>query len=54
MFKPAITDPEQIKAILQKSLTATADGGSNTTSTTPANSRKDEEREEFIKDDRSR
>ena len=55
MFKPAITDPEQIKAILQKTLTAKADSNSSTNTTTAASSSSNKEQEwDSSKEDRPR
>jgi len=56
MFKPAVTDPEQIKAILQKTLTTstTADSGGSSNSGAAAISSKEQEREDNSADEKSR
>ncbi len=53
MFKPAVTDPEEIKAILQKTLTAKAEGNTGTATSSAAASKKEEE-EESSKDDKAK
>ncbi len=53
MFKPAVTDPEEIKAILQKTLTAKAEGNTGTATSSAAASKK-EEGEESSKDDKAK
>jgi len=53
MFKPAVTDPEEIKAILQKTLTAKAEGNTSTATSSSAASKK-EEGEESSKDDKAK
>jgi hypothetical protein len=53
MFKPAVTDPEEIKAILQKTLTAKAEGNTSTATSSAAASKK-EEGEESSKDDKAK
>jgi hypothetical protein len=55
MFKPAVTDPEQIKAMLQKTLTGTADNNSGTSTTNAATGGSISNKEdEYIKEDRYR
>ena len=53
MFKPAVTDPEEIKAILQKTLTAKAEGNTGTATSSAAASKK-EEGEESSRDDKAK
>jgi hypothetical protein len=53
MFKPAVTDPEEIKAILQKTLTAKAEGNTSNATSSAAASKK-AEGEESSRDDKAK